>query len=131
MICGKRKRDNCWGFFGDVCEGIEPCYEIAENEYNQLQEGQSNGKIIKFNEKTGKPYLEDPPEPTDDELITQIFTQRDRIFSETVDRLCNAARWDDMTEEQREKWRQFRRDLRDVDKQPGFPGKIEWPVSPE
>jgi hypothetical protein len=35
-----------------------------------------------------------------------------------------------LTDEQRAQWAQYRRALRDIAEQPGFPYEVEWPVAP-
>jgi hypothetical protein len=61
----------------------------------------------------------------------EVLRQRDNIFAETVDRLCNAARWADLSGEEQAAWIQYRRDLRDITEQEGYPFTVAWPRMPE
>jgi hypothetical protein len=129
LYCGKK--GEIWGFFTNDHD-VNPCYKQTEDEHISLvNNANETQKIIRFNQETGEPYLADPPPLSEPELAAHALTERNRIFAETVDRKCNVAHWEDMTEERREEWRLFRRALRDIDKQDNFPHKIEWPISPE
>ncbi|GHV91992.1 hypothetical protein AGMMS50268_24950 [Spirochaetia bacterium] len=66
-----------------------------------------------------------------EELITAARARQDRLFADTVDRKCNAARWQDMDEATKAAWIDYRRALSDIDEQPGYPEAINWPVPPE
>ena len=56
---------NDWGFYLDDKKGdLEKYVELSGKEYEELMDGQSQGKAIVFHED-GKPTLEEPPEPTD------------------------------------------------------------------
>jgi hypothetical protein len=60
-----------------------------------------------------------------------VLHQRDAVFAATVDRLCNAARWADLSGEEQAAWIQYRRDLRDITEQAGYPYDVVWPPIPE
>jgi hypothetical protein len=129
IFSGKRNDD--WGFFLDETD-LDPStvYILTDSQHMALFDGQSAGKVILWHDN-GEPYLADPPPPSDEDLVAMALAERDRLFSETVDRLCNACRWEDMDEDLKEAWRQFRRELKDIDEQPGFPRDIVWPQAPE
>jgi hypothetical protein len=55
--------------------------------------------------------------------------ERDRLMRDIVD-TYNAARWEDMTEAERQRVRDYRQALKDLPQQPGFPDKINWPEWP-
>lgn len=55
--------------------------------------------------------------------------ERDCLMREVVD-TYNAARWEEMTEAEKQSVRDYRQALRDIPQQPGFPDKITWPDRP-
>lgn len=67
----------------------------------------------------------DPPTPYPrDQKIRQ---QRDRMLDKTDRYMIPDF---PITEEAREQWRQYRRALRDIPTQPGFPDSVVWPTEP-
>jgi hypothetical protein len=60
----------------------------------------------------------------------EVRSSRDNILKDTVD-LLNPIRWEAMTEEQKQAWRDYRQALLDVPQQEGFPYDISWPSKPE
>jgi hypothetical protein len=131
MIFSGKKNGN-WGFYLEA-DGLDPesvCMLEDSDHIALIGEANSSGKVLRWHDN-GEPYLSDPPPPSDEELVATALAERDRLFGETVDRLCNACRWEDMGEELKEAWRQFRRALKDINEQPGFPRDIVWPQAPE
>lgn len=63
-------------------------------------------------------------------MAVEARIQRDSFLQNTVDRL-NPLRWELLSEEQKQSWRDYRQALLDVPQQPGFPKEIDWPVAPE
>lgn len=59
-----------------------------------------------------------------------IRAERDRLFTETVDKL-NSARWESLTEKQRKAWKEYRQALCDITKQTTFPESVVYPEMPE
>lgn len=59
------------GFYDPAINDIIPddAVEISLENWQDLIEGQSSGKIIKADDK-GYPYLEDPPAPTKDQTVS-------------------------------------------------------------
>jgi hypothetical protein len=57
---------------------VNPCYELTPDEHNALLDGQSIGKIIKWREDTGQPYLTDPPPPTSAEIAGRRMAEVDQ-----------------------------------------------------
>jgi hypothetical protein len=60
--------------------------------------------------------------------IAKIQEQRDRYFM-AVDRI-SPARWEVLTDEQRQQVRDYRQALLDITGQPGYPDTIIWPKKP-
>jgi hypothetical protein len=70
------------------------------------------------------------PEPSEEYLEQQARMKRNILLDHNVDRL-NGPRWEELTESEKESWRQYRQDLLNVPQQPGFPYNINWPIKPE
>lgn len=108
--------------------------EISDRWYNQLFEGQSNGKIITANEY-GQPVLKDLPEPTREELISTAETQKQYLISEAtivIAPLQDALDLGIETEHEISKlqaWKVYRVALNRIDTSSA--PNINWPVRPE
>ena len=63
------------------------------------------------------------------EKETEIKAKRNRILLETVDRV-NGIRWEAMTGDQKEAWREYRQALLDIPEQEGYPDTVVWPEMP-
>jgi hypothetical protein len=113
------------GFYLNQIEGSTP---IEDDYWQELLDGQSQGKQIVSNED-GYPILADPPAPTTEELAQEARVKRDNLLKETVDSV-NPMRWEAMTEVQQNTWRAYRQALLDVPQQEGFPDNIIWPTKP-
>ncbi|GHU11409.1 hypothetical protein FACS1894151_11080 [Spirochaetia bacterium] len=111
---------------GDL-DGVEPEKTITNEEWDA-----SGGlaRIVNGDIFLGKTEVEKDAERRE-ELFTAAKAKQDRLFADTVDRKCNAARWQDMDEATRTAWIDYRRALSDIDEQPGYPETINWPVPPE
>tara|TARA_Y100000361_G_C11141698_1_gene335485 strand:+ start:338 stop:766 length:429 start_codon:yes stop_codon:yes gene_type:complete len=73
--------------------------------------------------------------PTSEEIIArqagQARAERDRQLRENVDvMVSNNLRWNDLTDEQRTEWTNYRTALLGVPQQSGFPQNINWPTIP-
>lgn len=73
--------------------------------------------------------------PTSEEIIAQQVAQardeRDRQLRQNVDPMVsNSLRWNDLTDEQRTMWQEYRTGLLNVPQQSGFPQNIDWPTIP-
>lgn len=68
-----------------------------------------------------------PPPPTEEQLASTIRSQRDALMRTNVD-CYNAARWETMTEDEREAVRVYRQLLLDITDQETFPQEVMWPV---
>ena len=113
---------------GFYLEQIEGSVEITEEYWQELLDGQSQGKQIVSNE-VGYPILADPPALTTEELAQEVRAKRDNLLKETVDSV-NPMRWWTMTELQKNAWMAYRQALLDVPQQEGFPTNIVWPEAP-
>jgi hypothetical protein len=114
------------GFYLDQ---IENSVEITDEYWQELLNGQSNGKQITSDEN-GYPILVDPPLPTQEELVNKARAKRDTLLREVVDAM-NPMRWEVLTEQQKDAWRAYRQALLDVPQQEGFPSNTVWPEVPD
>lgn len=69
-------------------------------------------------------------EEKDEEAANSMRRQRDVLLSQMDLILSNPLRWNEMTEDQKNMWSQYRTDLLNVPQQVGFPHDINWPTSP-
>lgn len=73
--------------------------------------------------------------PTSEEIIARQVAEardeRDRQLRQNVDPMVsNSLRWNDLTDEQRTMWTEYRTALLNVPQQSGFPQNINWPTIP-
>lgn len=74
--------------------------------------------------------------PTKDEIDAEasrnVRAERDFRLETEVDPIAgNALRWNDLTDEQRAAWTQYRMNLLNLPQQSGFPSAVNWPNKPE
>jgi len=74
--------------------------------------------------------------PTSEEVIARQVAEareeRDRQLRQNVDPMVsNSLRWNDLTDEQRTMWQEYRTGLLGVPQQSGFPQNINWPTIPD
>lgn len=64
----------------------------------------------------------------DKALTASVRTERDRLLAE-----CDWTQLADapLGEDEREAWRSYRQELRDMPQQTGFPAAVAWPVEPD
>ena len=113
---------------GFYLEQIEGSVAITDEYWQELLEGQSNGKRIITDEK-GCPILANHPDPTIEELVERARAKRDTLLKEVVDAV-NPMRWEALTELQKDAWRAYRQALLDIPQQEEFPATITWPTKP-
>ena len=68
--------------------------------------------------------------PTLEQRIADARFRRDKYLARDVDSL-NGPRWELLTEEKKQEYRDYRLALLDVPQQEGFPDNIIWPTKPE
>lgn len=62
-----------------------------------------------------------------DEASQNVRAKRDELIKETIDTM-NPMRWEVLSDEEKEKWRTYRRELLDVSVQADFPYTVNWPT---
>lgn len=81
------------------------------------------GKML-YDTSTGT-FSEKPATATD------IREERDFIFQTEVDPVVsNSLRWESMTTEKQQEWKDYRQALLDITEQEGFPENVTWPTKP-
>jgi hypothetical protein len=63
------------------------------------------------------------------ELEEKIRFERDNLLETNVDSM-NPMRWELLSEEKKQEWRDYRQALLDIPQQEGFPNEIFWPEVP-
>lgn len=114
------------GFYNSNVHAVMPedVFEISDDLYKTLMEGQSLGKAIAY--KSRKLQLidyVDPPKTWD-----QIRRRRDTKLSN-----CDWTQIPDnqLSEDDRALWREYRQKLRDVTELFSDPDDVVWPMSPD
>lgn len=101
--------------------------EITAEEHAALMSGQAAGKRI-VPDKNGRPVLVDPPAPSADQLAASARARRDALIAASDWVVLRAQ---ETGESVPDAWLKYRRALRDVPSQKGFPAKIKWPATPD
>lgn len=70
------------------------------------------------------------PEISREEIENKIRQRRNKFLSMYIDSM-NPIRWEFLTDEQKNKYIQYRQDLLDVPQQDGFPDNVIFPEIPE
>lgn len=113
------------GFYIDVINSVIPedVFEVPEEEYNALFEGQSKGKTIVY--KSRKLQLVDPEKL--EKTWDDIRLRRDTLLAN-----CDWTQMPDspLSEEMRTKWQVYRQKLRDITTAYSDPNKVVWPLAP-
>lgn len=138
VFAGTKDGEN-YGFYlpdsvvdADGNVGLSDYVALTEEEHIALIDGQSQGKIITFHEG-GKPTLENPPEPNDEELAKQIRARRDYLIEAVewrVQRYQQQSALGIETNDSREDYAavlEYVQKLRDITEQDGFPQKAVFP----
>lgn len=79
---------------------------------------------------TDEGWVDPTPQITVEEKAELFRKLRDRKLQRFIDSM-NPVRWESMSEEQKQQWRDYRQDLLNVPQQAGFPDNIIWPTKPE
>ena len=115
------------GFYNsDVNSEIpEDAVKITEEEYCNLYEGQSCGKIIVYKDK--KLSL-DIYKPSEEDLSRRAKAKRSELLKETDWVVLRAK---ETGKQIPAIWKSYRQALRDITLQDNYPFEIEWPERPE
>lgn len=108
------------------------CVEITPEQHAALLQGQSEGKIIAADEN-GYPVLQEPTQPTADQMADTARAKRDRLIESVrwrIERHSDELALGIEPTEPLEPLLQHTQALRDVPQQAGFPESVEWPQCP-
>ena len=111
---------------------IEDSVEITDEYWQELLDGQSQGKQIVSNED-GYPILADPPAPTIEELAQGARAKRDALITEVQwrkDRHYDEVALGLEPTESIQPILEYIQALREVPQQEGFPVNVAWPTPP-
>lgn len=99
---------------------------ITAETHKAMLLGVSQGKLIVAN-SDGSPILQDAPLPSHDEIMANLRRERDRLLTQ-----CDWTQMPDapLNEAQREAWRAYRQQLRDLPETITDPADILWPEPP-
>ena len=103
--------------------------EITKEQHAALMQGQFEGKVIAADEN-GYPALQDPPQPTADQIAETARAERDRLIESVrwrIERHSDELALGSEPTEPLEPLLQYVQALRDVPQQAGFPEAVEWP----
>jgi hypothetical protein len=64
-----------------------------------------------------------------DKAVAAALAERERRFIQEIDAI-NAIRWEEMDNDDKKAWKDYRKDLLDITKQSGYPLNIDWPTKP-
>ena len=102
--------------------------EITAEEHAALLDGQSNGKLIDFDE-AGRPFLTDPPPPTDEQIadIERVWRNGELARADIeLNKVQDGVGHGTVTA-----WREYRCALRDWPENPSFPNVDQLPTAPD
>jgi hypothetical protein len=70
-----------------------------------------------------------PPPPTTEQLDAEARAKRKQLLETIVDPVVsNPLRWNDLTADQQQAYKDYRQALLDITDQDGYPETIEWPT---
>lgn len=116
------------GFFCDAIHGAIPddAVEISAEEHADLLNGQATGKLIVAGDD-GRPTLRDPLPPGFESLASRARAARDALLKKSDwTQIPDAP----LAPSQRADWGAYRKALRELPQQDGFPASIQWPEQP-
>lgn len=122
------------GFYSREINGNnipDDAVEIADEQWQELLDGQSGGKMISSDDK-GNPVLIDFTKPTHGELVAQANNKKAALIAEATVKIGPLQDADDLgiaTDEEASElkaWKTYRAMLNRVDA-----SKPDWPVAPD
>lgn len=64
-------------------------------------------------------------------IAEEVRKVRNRLIDEADTKYCNAEKWETMTQETKQLWREYKQNLRDIPEQDGFPLNVLFPEIPQ
>lgn len=123
MFYGKHKVDGSFGFFVDT-ENCTKAVELSDDEYLNLLKDQENGKQI-IPGKNGRPTAVDPEslltaDEKKERAAAAVRASRDDLLLKT-DILMLADCFENLSDEDKKNYKNYRQYLRDIPQNPDFP----------
>lgn len=123
MYYGKHKKDGSWGFFLDT-EYCTDFVEITDAEHTRLISEQEKGKQI-IREDDGYPAAVDPEslltaDEKKERAAAAVRASRDALLLKT-DILMLADCFENLSDEDKKNYKNYRQYLRDIPQNPDFP----------
>lgn len=123
MFYGKHKVDGSFGFFVDT-ENCTKAVELSDDEYLNLLKAQENGKQI-IPGKNGRPTAVDPEslltaDEKKERAAAAVRASRDNLLLKT-DILMLADCFENLSDEDKKNYKNYRQYLRDIPQNPDFP----------
>lgn len=123
MFYGKHKVDGSFGFFVDT-ENCTKAVELSDDEYSNLLKAQENGKQI-IPGKNGRPTAVDPEslltaDEKKERAAAAVRASRDTLLLKT-DILMLADCFENLSDEDKKNYKNYRQYLRDIPQNPDFP----------
>lgn len=123
MFYGKHKVDGSFGFFVDT-ENCTKAVELSDDEYLNLLKAQENGKRI-IQGKNGRPTAVDPEslltaDEKKERAAAAVRASRDTLLLKT-DILMLADCFENLSDEDKKNYKNYRQYLRDIPQNPDFP----------
>jgi|SRR5690348_7063010 len=110
----------------DPAGPIADAIAVTDDQHAALMSAQSSGKVI-TPDATGHPQASDPPALTNAQLADAARAQRDALLTACDWTQANDSPLDATT---KSNWATYRKSLRNVPQQTGFPTTITWPTVP-
>lgn len=108
--------------------GVYECKQEVRPEYDPLtQAAESSGIFYENNQYVQKWQVSQLNQSIAE---SNIRNRRDNILAEEIDKI-NGIWWEQMSEEKKQQWRDYRQNLLDIPQQSGFPFNTIWPIKPE
>ena len=124
-------------------EPLDGAIEITEEQYRAAVDGVCDGMTISIEGGVLSIAVPAPPElppevlPTPDELRAKALAQRDGLMAAATARMTplkyavELGVATDAEEATLTAWKHYCVDLNRIEQQPGFPGGVGWPISPD
>jgi len=77
----------------------------------------------------GYKTAQDVEQETYDKAVAAALAERERLLNEEID-CINPIRYEDMDNEEKKAWKDYRKHLLDITKQTGYPFEIDWGIKP-
>jgi len=129
-------RNSSFNMFGTIdCEINHPVYGWIPFTCNPNDTGAvfDTAKLFELmkEDASTKKYTAPSIEEILKNLATQVRSERDYLLKTIVDPVVtNPLRWQELSEDKKQKYIDYRKHLLDITKQSNFPNSVVWPDKP-